>query len=69
MDFDAFLASIESPALRAIAQVWDAARGSALLPAWDALRLEELPQRPGCSGSMPMIPARENSPPVGRTDH
>jgi hypothetical protein len=45
MDFDAFLASIESPALRAIAQVWDAARGPALLPAWDALRLEELPQQ------------------------
>ena len=44
MDFDAFLASIESPALRAIAQAWDAARGPALLPAWETLRLEELPQ-------------------------
>ena len=44
MDFNAFLASIESPALRAIAQAWDAARGPALLPAWETLRLEELPQ-------------------------
>ena len=45
MDFDAFLAAIEAPALRAIAQQWNAARGSALLPSWEALRLEQLPQQ------------------------
>jgi hypothetical protein len=45
MTFDAFLASIESPALRAIAQHWNEARGSALLPSWEALRLEQLPQQ------------------------
>ena len=45
MNFDTFLVSIEAPALRAIAQAWDSARGSALLPTWEALRLEELPQQ------------------------
>ncbi len=45
MTFDAFLASIEAPALRAIAQHWNAARGSALLPPWEALRPEELSQQ------------------------
>jgi hypothetical protein len=44
MHFDAFLASIKAPALRAIAQAWNGARGPALLPAWEALRLEELRQ-------------------------
>jgi hypothetical protein len=45
MDFRAFLAAIQAPALRAIAQAWDAARGTALLPTWEALKLEELPQQ------------------------
>jgi len=45
MDFDAFLASIEAPALRAITQHWNGARGSALLPSWETLRLEQLPQQ------------------------
>jgi len=45
MDFDAFLASVQAPALRAIAQHWNGARGSALLPSWEALRLEGLPQQ------------------------
>jgi hypothetical protein len=42
--FDPFLGSIEAPALRAIAQHWNAARGPQLLPSWETLRLEELPQ-------------------------
>jgi hypothetical protein len=44
MDFDTFLASVEAPTLRAIAQHWHAARGLALLPSWETLRLEELEQ-------------------------
>lgn len=44
MNFAAFLASIQSPALRAIAHAWDDARGRALLPALEALRLEDLSQ-------------------------
>jgi hypothetical protein len=32
--FESFLASIEAPALRAVAQHWQAARGSRKMPAW-----------------------------------
>jgi hypothetical protein len=41
---DAFLASIEAPALRAIARHWNTARALARLPSWETLQLGQLPQ-------------------------
>ena len=38
MDFDAFRKALTSPALRAIADHWDEARGSAPMPSWEQLR-------------------------------
>jgi hypothetical protein len=38
MDFDDFRKTLTSPALQAIADHWDEARGSAAMPSWEQLR-------------------------------
>lgn len=40
--FNEFVNRISSPALRTVAQEWNAARGPKQMPAWDDLRLERL---------------------------
>lgn len=57
--FDQFLGNIRSPALRAVAEQWQAARGNRQIPDWDDLKLENL------SGQLGRIWAFDYDPKAG----